>query len=168
MKDFLGSSVTKHLFLFMAGHGEQVKPDAQTVQESFLLPNPGGDHELYTDKELTEDIQCMPDDKHLYIVIHSCHSGGMLNLWEMNTSRKSFALFASAEADILAEWTSAVGQRGYVKSFCEHATPGKPLKDIAEGILLACANVDDERRPAFLTSKPSFADELFGQSRKSS
>ena len=179
--DFLRDSETKHLFLFMAEHGSQGKPCQEPVRESFLLPAPRGKpDQYYFDFELSKDIQEMKEDKRLYIVIHSCHSGGMVNLWQLKKNR-DIALFASAEADILAEWNNdgdydSAGDfgadekpmMGYIETFCLNANVGEPLKDIAEGILDDCVTVDKERRPAFITSRPSFADATFGKSSSSS
>ena len=119
MRSFLQNSRAKHLFLFMAGHGDQDKPAQGPVRESFLLPTPeGGGHEYYYDYELSEDIQKIPNDKCLYIVIHSCHFGGMVNRWQIKADYKDFALFASVEADILAHWNADEEEPGFVQGFC--------------------------------------------------
>ena len=163
MRSFLQNSRTKHLFLFMAGHGDQDRPAQGPVRESFLLPTPeGGEHEYYYDYELSEDIRQMPNDKRLYILIHSCHSGGMVNRWQIKTDDKGFALFASAEADILAHWNTDEEEPGYVQSFCRHAIPGDTLNNIADRIQRDCTDVTKRKRPDFKPSYERFGDARFG------
>ena len=150
----------KNLILFMTGHGKQQKPVGKTNEESFFLTK--GQHGEYTDTELTKDIDdALPPDKRLYIIINACHSGGMLNLWQLNTENKWFALFASAEADILANWSHDESERTFIQAFCNHAQQGKKLGTIAGGILRDCADVRTRTRPAFITSNPEIALQTF-------
>ena len=165
VRRFLKKSPTKHLFLFMAGHGDQEKPSRGPVRESFLLPTAkGGDKKkkCYYDYELSKDIQKLPKGKRLYIVIHSCHSGGMVNRWQIKTDDKDFALFASADADILAHWNTDEEEHGYIESFCRHAIPGDALNDIADRIQKDCTDVAKRKRPDFKLSNESFGNALFG------
>ena len=153
----------QNLILFMAGHGKQQKPYGQTNEESFILPKAThGEFDEYTDTELTEDINdALPPDKRLYIIIHACHSGGMLNLWQLNTENKWFALFASAEADILADWSHDESESTFIQAFCNYAQQGKMLGTIAGDIVRNCANVSTGIRPAFITSNPDIALQPF-------
>ena len=167
-------SKLKNLILFMTGDGSQdvvcssppgtqLAAQQQTssqrlIQQSFCLPMPGGRYAKYTDKEFTEDIGLLPDGKRLYIVMNSCHSGGMVKFWKLDTTGQSVAVFASKEADILREWD--VDTAGYVKTFCERAVIGSKLKNIGDQILLDTAR-PPQLRPAYNLSRPKLTDEPF-------
>lgn len=159
VRSFLQNSPTQHLLLFMSGHGEQTKNPGEVVEESFLLPG-RFEQEYYTDADFTEDIEKMPNGKKLYIVVHSCHSGGMLNTWDM-AKHKWVVVFASAEADILAEWNSDEDSPSFVKSFCKYAKPGTRLCEIGDGIWQEQADVKKRIRPAFLPMRPEMASARF-------
>ena len=160
---FLQDSPTENLILFLAGHGTQQRRQYRPVRESLLIPTPTpGSVEYYTDAQLTEDIaDNLPEDKKLYIIIHACHSGGMLNLWEIDTSERWIALFASAEADILAKWSANDEDQTYIDTFCECAKRGETLAEIAGRITRTYADVHDRVRPAFVTSNPDIALDTF-------
>lgn len=167
VQDFLARSPTPHLILFMSGHGEQQEKRCknQPVQDMFLLPERGGKVlDYYTDKDLTDDIRsCLPAHKRLYIVCHACHSGGLVNLWELDARDKWVVLFASLEASILQEWNSSEVEPGFYQSFCKHSKRGQKLQDIAEGILNDTTrhHAGNIVRPAFITSRPVLALEKF-------
>ncbi|XP_065177859.1 uncharacterized protein LOC135808572 [Sycon ciliatum] len=151
-----------NLILFMTGHGGQHKP-GRVVEEYFCLPKPGlsANHSaVYTDTMLTEDItEYLPAEKTLYLIIHSCHSGGMVNFWKLDPENEKVALFASAEADIWAEW-NADDTPSFVQSFCKHAEIGKQLCSIAGDIYQELYSVP-KIRPAFKTTKPEMATDPF-------
>eukprot|EP00117_Sycon_ciliatum_P026961 scpid42307/ scgid22006/ len=162
IRTFLQNDLSNNLIIFMTGHGGQRMEQDRKVVESFLLPKQGSaDTDHYTDVELTEDIvNALPSNKKLYIVMHCCHSGGMVNFWQLDTN-KQVALFASAEADLLAEWSSE-DDTNFVTTFCSKAglRTRKQLNTIADEIYQTLHSVPTIR-PVFKTTRPSMAGETF-------
>ncbi|XP_065187189.1 uncharacterized protein LOC135817839 isoform X1 [Sycon ciliatum] len=162
IRSFLQNDLSNNLIIFMTGHGGQRMGKDGKVVESFLLPQQGSAiTENYTDADLTQDIvNALPSHKKLYIVMHCCHSGGMVNFWQLDTN-KQVALFASAEADLLAEWSSE-GDTNFVGTFCSKAglRAGKRLNAIADEIYQTLHRVPTIR-PVFKTTRPSMAEESF-------
>ena len=161
----------------------QQSPSQPVMQESFCLPLRGGKYDEYTDEEFTLDLASLPIDKRLHIVINACHSGGMLNLWQFDTSEPSrrVAMFASEVSDTLrqnairkAGWQGswqAEAEENYarpflderflvVQKFCDNAAVGSQLKDIAGAILNDTA-IPPRIRPEYKWSRPKVRDDRF-------
>ena len=159
MREFLQESPTESLILFMTGHG--FRKTEGDVEESFVIPTPYG-NDFYTDKELTQDIERnLAAHSKLYIVINACHSGGMLNRWEIGIQTKWVALFASAEADEASEYIADSLSQTYIKVFRKWAKPGLKLANIAADIQKDLYESKSPILPAFVLTRPDIALDNF-------
>ena len=166
--DFLAKSPEEFLIYFYCGHGAHQWNSAMRNNEECLCI--AEDHkEWYIDAELTEDIdEYLPAGKTLYVVIDSCHSGGMMNLWHLDTRlEKTVVFFCGANAEIFAWDDMSEGATGglFTNTFCKHATVGRPIWEIADNVLLAMFKPDkkDAYSPSVRYSRPSVAVKKFCQ-----
>lgn len=91
-----------------------------------------------------EDINnYLPKDTFLYLVIDTCFSGGLVNLWEFqNRLSKNVILLAAANSEIVG-WGGSSG--GYLtRYFAMYAKPGRYIFNIADDILQRIEYVDQD------------------------
>ena len=121
------------------------------------------------DADLTEDIdEYLPEGKTLYVIVDACHSGGMMNVWRLDTRlQKTVVFFCGANAEILAWDDKSEGATGglFTNSFCKHAKVGRPIWEIADNVLLEMFNPNDKHAhsPSVRYSRPSVAVKKFCQ-----
>lgn len=82
-----------------------------------------------------EDINnYLPEDTFLYLVIDTCFSGGILNLWQFKDRLdKNVILFSASNSEIMGYGTFAGGF--LTRYFVAHAKPGRYACKIADDIL---------------------------------
>lgn len=133
---FIAFSKANYLIFYYAGHGNHIWNHKTNNNQEALLILPDL-NECYTDIDLTEDIdQYLPEGKTLYLVIDACNSGGMLNMWHMNTRmRKSITAFTGAVAEVVAWDDDSYPGGEFTNAFIRYAQVGKELYQIAEDVL---------------------------------
>ena len=166
--DFLSKSPEDFLIYFYSGHGNHQWNQSKSNNSECLciIYNP---KDWYRDEELTEDIdEYLPYGKTLYVLLDTCHGGGMINAWQLDTRlEKSVVFFCGANSEILAwddDREDAVGGL-FTNSFCLHAKVGRPLWEIADKVLVEMfkPNKRDARSPSVRYSRPAVATEKFCQ-----
>ncbi|XP_065177855.1 uncharacterized protein LOC135808570 [Sycon ciliatum] len=151
---------------------QELSVPTSTIEHSFQLPcvNVFGKRVMdkYTDTELTTDVtHNLTGDKKVYLVLHSCHSAGMLHGWQLTLPQKqllkdlSVAVFASANAEHTTQWTSLDGSNDFVSIFTQYATPGRSLVDIQADIFRASVSADANATPQLITLRPEQSKEHF-------
>ena len=109
--DFLSNSPENFLIYFYSGHGNHQWNESKKNNSECLciMYNP---KDWYSDEELTEDIdEYLPYGKTLYVLLDTCHDGGMINLWQLDTHlEKSVVFFCGANTEILA-WDDDMQRR---------------------------------------------------------
>ena len=164
--DFLTNSPEQFLLYFYCGHGaHQWNWAMRNNTECLCIAD---DYkEWYLDYELTEDIDNnLPEGKTLYVVVDACHSGGMMNVWRLDTRlQKSVVFFCGANAEILAWDDKREGATGglFTNSFCKHAKVGRPIWEIADNVLLDMFNPNQKNAhsPSVRYSRPAVAVKTF-------
>lgn len=165
---FLTKSPENFLIYFYCGHGNhQWNQTKGNNTECLCLMQ--DQNEWYKDEELTQDIdEYLPFGKTLYVILDACHSGGMINAWQLDTRlEKSVVFFCGANSEILA-WDDAredaVGGL-FTNSFCLHAKVGRPLWKIADKVLVEMFKPYQKnvRSPSVRYSRPAVAAEKFCQ-----
>ena len=165
--DFLSNS-ENFLIYFYSGHGNHQWNESKKNNSECLciMYNP---KDWYSDEELTKDIdEYLPYGKTLYVLLDTCHGGGMINAWQLDTRlEKSVVFFCGANSEILAwddEREDAVGGL-FTNSFCLHAKVGCPLWEIADKVLVEMFTPyqKNARSPSVRYSRPAVAIEKFCQ-----
>ena len=168
LTDFLVKSPENFLIYYYTGHGSQDWNDRKNHNSECLciMQNP---KDWYKDEELTEDIdEYLPNGKTLYVILDTCHGGGMINTWRLDTRlEKCVVFFCGANTEILAwddDREDAVGGL-FTNSFCLHANVGRALWEIADKVLVEMftPNKRDARSPSVRYSRPAVATENFCQ-----
>ena len=167
-KDFLTKSSEDFLLYFYCGHGShQWNWTAKNNSECLCILDDC--KEWYADYELTEDIdEFLPVGKTLYVVVDACHSGGLLNVWRLDTRlEKSVIFFTGANSEIPAWDDKREGKTGglFTNSFTKHASIGAPIWQIADSILqeMFKPNQKNARSPSVGYSRPALAISKFFQ-----
>lgn len=189
------NSVEDNILIFYSGHGTMMTPSAEAkealdkgpekdlplkeVHQALALPLrtfPFVEYfDYYYDSDLTHDVRVGILGRHkattnVYLVLHSCNSGGMFHGWELDTRDRtegglSIALFASAAGENTADWLSTNMERGYVHLFTQYAIPGRFLKDIEADIFYRSLEENPDRDPGLspmlVTVRPEQADEPY-------
>ena len=94
-----------------------------------------GEGMYYQDKMMSEDINAyLPIGKYLWLVIDTCFSGGMLNLFQLDQRlSRNVVLFAAANPEIFG-WGTILG--GYLtRRFTQFADPGRYSIKVADDII---------------------------------
>ena len=164
--NFLSNSPENFLIYYYCGHGNQQKSEGNGTNAECLCIMQDS-KEWYKDEELTQDIdEYLPFGKTLYVILDACHSGGMINAWQLDTRlEKSVVFFCGANSEILA-WDDkredAVGGL-FTNSFCLHAEVGRPLWEIADKVLVEMFTPyqKNARSPSVRYSRPAVAAEKF-------
>ena len=164
--DFLSKSPENFLIYYYTGHGSQDWDESKKNNSECLciMYNP---KDWYRDEELTEDIdEYLPYGKTLYVILDTCHGGGMINTWRLDTRlEKCVVFFCGANTEILAWDDDREGAVGgfFTNSFCLHAKVGSPLWEIADNVLteMFSPNKRYARSPSVRYSRPAVATEKF-------
>ena len=164
--DFLTKSTEQFLIYYYCGHGShQWNWSMRNNMECLCIAD---DYkEWYVDFELTEDIDNnLPAGKTLYVIVDACHSGGMMNVWRLDTRlEKSVVFFCGANSEILAWDDKREGATGglFTNSFCKHATVGRPIWEIADNVLQEMFKPNEEHAhsPSVGYSRPAVAVSKF-------
>lgn len=96
----------------------------------------------YTDQMMSQDINnYLPLGKYLWLVIDTCFSGGILNLFQLDQRlRRYVMLYAGANSEIYG-WGTTLG--GYLtRRFTQFATPGRYSIKIADDIIATIETED--------------------------
>ena len=166
---FLTESSENFLIYFYCGHGGHQWNEAKKHNIECLCLTQDRE-EWYKDVELTEDIdEYLPTGKTLYVILDACYSGGMINVWQLDSRfEKSVAFFCGANCEILAWDDTREGVVGglFTNSFCLHAKAGRPLWQIADKVLVEMYKPyqRNARSPSVRYSRPAVAAEKFCQS----
>ena len=144
--NFLRTAVQRHLVFTFSGHGI---PYQYTDEFGILVQGEEiqiGQGIMYKDVDLAKDINLnLPRGKFLWLVIDTCFSGGLLNLWQIkNRLDRNVILFAGANSEIVG-WGDQV-EGGYLtRNFVRYAQPGRYACHIADDILEHIEWYDQER-----------------------
>ena len=106
-----------------------------------------GQNMIYQDKELMDDINTyLAPGVFLHLIIDTCFSGGLVNLWEFeNRLSKNVILYSAANSEIVG-WGGKVG--GYLsRYFAMYAKPGRYAFQIADDILQRIEYMDQDDFP---------------------
>ena len=166
--DFLATSSEQFLIFYYCGHGTRTWWNSRlTTTEYLCLEHRRRDR--YADYQLTEDIdRYLPEGKTLYMIVDACHSGGLLNMWKLDSRLdKSVVLFSGANSDIPSWDDQRRGHTGglFTNCFLKCARVGAEVWKIADDILVEMfrPNQKRSRSPAFRYSRPSMAANRFCQ-----
>ncbi len=116
-----------------------------------------GQNMIYKDKELMEDINnYLGKDVFLHLVIDTCFSGGLINLWEFkNRLDKNVILYSAANSEIVG-WGGKVG--GYLtRYFAMYAKPGRYAFQIADDILQRIEYMDQDDFPDAISTQIKYS-----------
>lgn len=167
--DFMTKSPEDFLIYYYTGHGthywnEIVKNNLEAM---CILDD---SDKWYKDVELTEDIDAhLPAGKTLYVVLDTCHSGGMINAWQLDTRlEKSIVFFCGSNTEIYSQMDQREGYTGslFTNSFLAHAKIGHPIWEIADNVLVEIfkpALGKQARSPSVHYSRPAVAVQKFCQ-----
>ena len=167
--DFLATSSEQFLIFYYCGHGTRTGwwNPILTTTEYLCLEHRRRD--WYADYQLTEDIdRYLPEGKTLYMIVDACHSGGLLNMWKLDSRLdKSVVLFSGANSDIPSWDDQRRGHTGglFTNCFLKCARVGAEVWKIADDILVEMFRPNQKRSlsPAFRYSRPSMAANRFCQ-----
>ena len=162
--DFLRDSTEQFLIYFYCGHGSHQWVSSRNNNVECLCIAEYYNY-WYRDYELTEDIdKYLPVGKTLYVIVDACNSGGMINLWHLDTRlEKSVTFFCGANTEVLS-WDDPNARGGlFTNSFCRHAKIGRPLWEIADKVLQEIFSPSEEyaRSPSIRYSHPAMAVRTF-------
>lgn len=166
--NFLTKSSEEFLLYFYCGHGShQWNWTAKNNSECLCILDDR--NEWYADFDLTEDIdEYLPVGKTLYVIVDACHSGGMLNVWRLDTRlEKAVVFFTGANSEIPAWDDRREGRTGglFTNCFTKHAKIGTPMWQIADSVLqdMFKPNQKNARSPSVGYSRPALAVAKFCQ-----
>ena len=134
-QSFLRDSPEKHLIFAISTHGtpfDYVDENRMTIQGEGIVITKGG---LYTDQMLSQDVNVhFPKGKYLWLIIDTCFSGGLLNLWQIKDRLdRNIVLFSGANSEIVG-WGNSLG--GYLtRRFTQFAEPGRYTFHIADDVI---------------------------------
>lgn len=160
-QQFLQQRQYKDLIFAVSTHGlpYKYKNYGMDIQGEGILigKDSRGQNMIYQDKELMDDINTyLAPGVFLHLIIDTCFSGGLVNLWEFeNRLSKNVILYSAANSEIVG-WGGKVG--GYLsRYFAMYAKPGRYAFQIADDILQRIEYMDQDDFPEAISPQIKYS-----------